>query len=95
MIVPVKLDGNITFLTRAGYQDACMSCRLCLHLLMKYAALNKYLLNTNHEAFADEVISHNKTPIFEYVAKYHPLRVKYPENSLILVAIRNNLTGSI
>jgi hypothetical protein len=55
--------------------------------------LDMYLQHTNHIAFADHIISQNKTPIFEFISSNFQFTVHYKEPSLVLLAIRDNLTG--
>ena len=96
MISPIKTQGQIHFLTKGGNvdrgnkKDFSFIDTLCL-----YQELERYLLNTNHEAFADHIISQHKTPIYEFISESRTHSVKYKENSLILLAIRDNVTGNL
>src|SRR5689334_7950098 len=52
-------------------------------------------MNENHGSFAEHIIAQNKTPISEYVSSSQSHIVKYPQNNLILLAIRDNKTGTM
>jgi hypothetical protein len=93
MISPIKVNGQICFLTRTGTADTGTNT-VVTEIYTFWLALNRYLHTTNHASFADHLISQNKTPIFEYISKSQGSNViKYPENLLILLGIRDNVTG--
>lgn len=79
MITPVLVRDRLEWHTKMGFTDVA---RKCLHLV-----------NRNHIDFAHDVISAGFTSIFEFVSRRNRIVVDYPEENLILTAIRNNITG--
>src|SRR5689334_13728062 len=63
--------------------------------IVRLKELDRYLIDTNHEAFAHHIISQNKTPISEFISKSKSFGVKYTDNNLILLAIRDNTSGNL
>lgn len=96
MIAPIVVDGKALFVSRGGVVDPGEYICIVSHCNNSiYVALDRFISTTAHGAFANYVISNNKTPIFEYVSKNFQSSVVYPEKQLILLAIRDNLTGNV
>ena len=49
--------------------------------------------NVRYADFACEVLSEGKTPIFEWCSRQQRIVVDYPVDRLVLIAIRDNVTG--
>jgi RNA ligase len=48
----------------------------------------------NYNKFAEECIYHDLTPIFEWCSRKQRIVVDYPQDKLVLTAVRDNVTGS-
>lgn len=79
MIRPVPLNGSFRLGTKMGVTDI--------------AEASEKLLNDERIAFIQTMIDDNKTPIFEYVAPTNQIVLPYETEDLVLLAIRDNLTG--
>lgn len=49
--------------------------------------------NTDYHIMASELLETNLTPIFEWCSRSQRIVVDYPEDRLVLIAIRDNVTG--
>lgn len=54
-----------------------------------------YKTNNSIKNFVDKVLSFNYVPIFEYVAPSNRIVLRYDTEELILLRLRNNLTGEL
>jgi RNA ligase len=82
MIAPFYSEGKIRWGTKLGITDITYD-------------VEKYISNKpEYEKFATEVVNKNYTPIFEWCSNKNRIVVSYPEDKLILTAIRNNITGN-
>jgi len=84
MIHPMRLDGNIVWCTKMGLTDTAQFAQQYVDSVIQSMAY--------HE-FADEMMTAGKTPIFEWCSRDSRIVVDYPEDQLILTAIRDNRTG--
>lgn len=83
MITPIMLDGEVYWTTKMGITDVSLKCQDYVDgSLFGYIDLAKFC------------IKHNATPIFEWCDKNTPIVIKHKENSLTLLAIRDNYTGN-
>jgi hypothetical protein len=46
-----------------------------------------------YKLFAEELLRSNRTPVFEFISRQHKRIVQYDKSDLILLAIRDNITG--
>ena len=81
MIRPLSLPEGIRWATKAGVTDISMMCENYIKTFPRY------------EDFANMCIQSNCTPIFEYIAPNNRIVINYQYEELILLAIRNNLSG--
>lgn len=81
MIRPLKLPEGIRLGTKAGVTDVSM-------LAEEYIADKG-----NYLSFLEECMTRGLTPIFEYVAPNNKIVLEYSKPELILLDIRNNVTG--
>ncbi len=79
MIRPVPLNGSFRLGTKMGVTDIAEDA--------------EKLLNEERIKFIEIMIADNKTPIFEYVAPDNQIVLPYETADLVLLAIRDNLTG--
>jgi T4 RnlA family RNA ligase len=49
--------------------------------------------NPKYNAFASNCLEQNKTPLFEFCSRKQKIVVDYPEDKLVLLAVRDNITG--
>jgi RNA ligase len=81
MITPVVTDAGIRWGTKMGLTDVGMGAEL-------------FVANhPNYAEFAELYIERGKTPIFEWCSRKQRIVIDYPEDRLVLIAIRNNETG--
>lgn len=81
MIRPIPVDAGIRWGTKMGFTDVGM-------LAEEWVAGRE-----NYEQLASDMIWLGCTPIFEFVSNRARIVLSYPEENLVLLAIRNNFTG--
>jgi RNA ligase len=82
MIRPIPTKEGFRLATKAGITDVAMNAEVFIADKPEYAF------------FINMCISQNTTPIFEWVSRKNRIVVDYPEDNLILTAIRWNGDGS-
>lgn len=82
MIRPIPTKEDFRLATKAGITDVAMNAEVFIADKPEYAF------------FINMCISQNTTPIFEWVSRKNRIVVDYPEDNLILTAIRWNGDGS-
>jgi tRNA splicing ligase len=60
--------------------------------------LNKHITRSlknevQYRELAQHLLSNNQTPIFEYISVDNPNVIRYPKQQLVLLAVRDNITG--
>lgn len=82
MIRPIPTKEGFRLATKAGVTDVALNAEV-------------FIADKPHYAFfINMCISQDATPIFEWVSRKNRIVVDYPEDNLILTAIRWNSTGS-
>ena len=82
MIRPIPTKEGFRLATKAGVTDVTLNAEV-------------FIADKPHYAFfINMCISQDATPIFEWVSRKNRIVVDYPEDNLILTAIRWNSTGS-
>lgn len=84
MIRMIPIGENYRLGTRAGiteYSD------------MAERFVKNSTLKDSYEAFFLKCVKNNTTPIFEYTSRENQVVIDYPDASLTLLAVRNNVTG--
>ena len=81
MIRPIPTPEGFRLGTKAGITDVAMNA--------EYFVADK----PQYREFILECINQGLTPIFEWVSRKNRIVVDYPEDNLILTAIRNTATG--
>ena len=81
MITPVVTDAGIRWGTKMGITEVGMGAELFVAQHSKY------------EQLARECITRGMTPIFEWCSRKQRIVIDYPEDRLVLIAIRHNVTG--
>lgn len=81
MITPVVVGDTIRWGTKMGITDVSMGAE-------EFVARNP-----NYHEFADLHLDRGQTPIFEWCSRKQRIVVDYPTDRLVLIAIRNNITG--
>lgn len=84
MVRPVILKNAIRWATRKGFTQTVDSI---------YTHLPEYCSYGENAAIIKKILKSGKTPCFEYVGPTNQHIVKYDRPRLILLAIRDNLTG--
>jgi len=82
MIRPIPLPSGIRWGTKMGVTDVAMQAEEFVAKNMRY------------HAFADACIGADITPIFEWISRQQRIVLDYPEDNLILLAMRNNFDGT-
>ena len=81
MIRPIPTPEGFRLATKAGITEVAMNAEV-------------FIADKPHYAdFINECIKEGLTPIFEWVSRKNRIVVDYPEDNLILTAIRNTTTG--
>ena len=81
MITPVVTDAGLRWGTKMGLTEVGMGAEL-------FVARNpKYFV------FAEYIMSLGFTPIFEWCSRKQRIVIDYPEDRLVLLALRNNVSG--
>lgn len=80
MVRPILYGGGVRWCTKAGITEVGMM------------AENFVADNSIYKFFAESLINHNLTPIFEYVGPYNRVVLPYKED-MVLLAIRENVSG--
>lgn len=81
MITPVVTEAGLRWGTKMGITDVSMGAEEFVARNVRYAD------------FAREVLAEGKTPIFEWCSRQQRIVVDYPVDRLVLIAIRDNITG--
>lgn len=81
MVAPLQVDGKIIWTTKMGESDVA---------IMAQDFINK---NPQYDKLAKQCIDTNLTPIFEFCSRKQRIVIDYPEDMLILTAVRENYTG--
>ena len=82
MITPVVVNDAIRWGTKMGITDVSMGAELFV------------AKHPNYAEFADLHIDRGQTPIFEWCSRKQRIVVDYPQDRLVLIAIRDNTTGA-
>jgi RNA ligase len=82
MITPVITEAGIRWGTKMGITEVSMQAE-------EFVARNP-----DYAEFADLHIDRGQTPIFEWLSRKQRIVVDYPEDRLVLIAIRDNVTGA-
>jgi RNA ligase len=81
MITPMVAEGRIRFGTKMGLTDVAQGAE-------QFA-----IANCNIMEFCDCMMDRGKTPIFEWCSRQQRIVVDYPNDRLVLLAVRDNITG--
>jgi len=81
MITPLMINGGVRWCTKMGLTDVAKPVDEHTKDMINY-----------HE-FAKYWISQGWTPIFEWCSRTQRIVIDYPEDALVLTAIRNNISG--
>lgn len=82
MITPVVVNDAIRWGTKMGITDVSMGAELFV------------AKHPNYAEFADLHLDRGQTPIFEWCSRKQRIVVDYPQDRLVLIAIRDNTTGA-
>lgn len=82
MITPyLRRDGSIVWQTKMGDTDVAIP-------------VNEFVSrNPHYEKFARHMIKHGWTPLFEWCSRKQKIVIDYPEDKLVLLAVRDNHSG--
>lgn len=81
MVTPIQVDSHIRWATKMGITDVSMNAEV-------FVSKNMY-----YQEFADYIMSRDETPIFEWCSRSNRIVVDYSSDRLVLIAIRDNITG--
>jgi RNA ligase len=80
MIRPVRMNGMLRLATKMGVTDIAIEA--------------ESLLSAEQYEWLEEVMSSGVTPLFEYIAPTNKIVIEYTEPKLVLLAMRNNISGN-
>lgn len=89
-ILFVSKNGNSVRGTHHLLIRALTNISTALNRHITFALNNKNIYYTN---FAASVIENNQTAIFEYISVNKPYVIRYKKQQLVLLAVRDNITG--
>ena len=81
MVSPCMVNGHVRWMTKMGVTDTAMQAETHTVKFQIYREFAEYMLRGGW------------TPIFEWVSRASRIVLDYPEDRLILTALRNNETG--
>ena len=81
MVTPCYVKGVIRWMTKMGITDTSMEAEAFV------------AVNPQYTKFADECLKDGWTPVFEWCSNKNRIVVNYPEDRLVLTAVRENATG--
>jgi RNA ligase len=81
MVTPIQVDSHIRWATKMGITDVSLNAEVFV------------ALNPNYQEFADYIMDCDETPIFEWCSRDNRIVVDYPQDRLVLIAIRDNTSG--
>ena len=81
MITPIQVASHIRWGTKMGITDVSMTAEVFVSR------------NIHYQEFADYIMSFDATPIFEWCSPKNRIVVDYPNDRLVLLAIRDNVNG--
>ena len=81
MISPCTINGEIRWISKMGITDTSLQAEAFVKKHPNYIDMAQHLLNSGF------------TPIFEWCSRQNRIVIDYPEDKLVLLAIRNNLYG--
>ena len=81
MISPIQLEDRIGWTTKMGETEVALLVKNLLDNNPQYEKLARNCIDTNH------------TPIFEFCSRKQRIVIDYPEEMLVLTAIRENYSG--
>lgn len=81
MITPIPIDNHIRWGTKMGITDVAINAETFV------------AHNPSYEMFARDMINQELTPIFEWCSRKNKIVVDYPQDRLVLIAVRHNKTG--
>jgi RNA ligase len=82
MVSPCYVNGHIRWMTKMGITDTSMEAEA-------FVAKNPQYMN-----MAEALLNMDNTPIFEWCSNKNRIVLDYPEDRLVLTAIRSNEDGS-
>lgn len=81
MIHPMKVGNDVRWMSKMGTTDVALQ------------AENFVDDNPKYLYFASWCINNQLTPLFEWCSRKQKIVIDYPEDKLVLLAARNNITG--
>ena len=81
MVSPCRVNGHIRWMTKMGITDTSMEAEAFVATHLEYVAL------------ADALLHMDYTPIFEWCSNKNRIVLDYPEDRLVLTAVRFNESG--
>lgn len=87
LVAPVVWDSTLRWATRKGLSDIADQAGAFAERQQKKQATTGYLVMIN------ALLENGWTPVFEWCSRQHPIVLDYPEDRLVLTAVRNNHTG--
>ena len=81
MVRPIPVDGAFRLGTKMGITDVSMQAEVWL------------VDHSNYRDYMNWCLSNNATPIFEWCSRKQRIVIDYPEDRLVLIAVRDNQTG--
>lgn len=81
MVSPCYVKGSIRWMTKMGITDTSMEAEV--HVAK----------NPQYVGFADACLADGWTPVFEWCSNKNRIVLSYPEDQLVLTALRHNETG--
>lgn len=81
MIHPMKIENDIRWMTKMGITDVSLQAE---------EFINK---NRKYKDFGNWCVLNDMTPLFEWCSRKQKIVIDYPEDNLVLLAVRHNISG--
>ena len=88
-----KLDGSMTTVLKSNNIITWGTKAGVTFLTPQIETFIKQCKNIDYKSFGEILFKEGYTPIFEWCTRKNRIVIDYPEDKLILIAIRNNITG--
>lgn len=82
MVSPCYVNGHLRWMTKMGITDTSMEAEVFVASHPDYVELAEYYLNAGY------------TPVFEWCSNKNRIVLDYPEDRLVLTAVRENVSGN-
>lgn len=88
-----KVDGSVVSFFSLPNGKVCAKSKMSCQNSQAFESQRIYETNKNIKNFVDNALNLDLVPIFEFVSPFNRIVLKYKETELILLRLRNNISG--